>query len=69
MEPTGTEKRVCEDIARRQQIGLKKYGVTVEENRLSELQWLTHAYEEALDFAVYLRRLIDMKSQQIDDGK
>ncbi len=69
MQATGTEARVCEDIARRQRQGIAKYGVTVEENRLSELQWLTHAYEEALDMAVYLRRIIDLKSQQIDDLK
>jgi hypothetical protein len=35
MSQTGTEARVCEDIARRQQLGIKKYGVTVEENMLS----------------------------------
>lgn len=55
----GTEARVCEDIARRQTLGVKKYGTTVENNPLTRKEWLTHAYEEALDLAVYLRRSIE----------
>lgn len=64
MSATGTEGRVCEDIARRQQLGLAKYGVSVEGNPLSRRQWLQHAYEEALDMAIYLRRLIDEEDSQ-----
>lgn len=59
MSATGIEAKVCEDIARRQQAGIAKYGTTVEDNRLTTVQWLQHAYEEALDLAVYLRRIID----------
>jgi hypothetical protein len=59
VKPTGTEAKVCEDIAQRQALGIKKYGVTVEENQLSLLEWLQHAYEECLDQAVYLKRAID----------
>jgi hypothetical protein len=58
-EPTGTEARVCADIAARQQLGIAKYGVTVEQNPLSTLEWLNHAYQECLDQAVYLKRLIE----------
>jgi hypothetical protein len=54
----GTEAAVCEDIARRQQVGIKKYGQTVAENPLTHRQWLQHGYEEALDLAVYLKRAI-----------
>lgn len=56
---TGTEARVCQDIARRQQRGFLKYGFTVEENPLPLISWLRHAYEECLDQAVYLRRAIE----------
>ena len=59
MKPTGTEAKVCDDIAQRQSLGIQKYGVTVEENQLSLLEWLQHAYEECLDQAVYLKRAID----------
>lgn len=56
--PQGTEKLVCEDIARRQLHGIKKYGTTVETNPLTLKQWLQHAYEETLDKAIYLKRAI-----------
>lgn len=58
-QPTGIEAQVCADIARRQQLGLAKYGTTVAENPLELWQWLQHAYEEALDQAIYLKRAID----------
>lgn len=56
---TGTESRVCADIAARQAKGICKYGTTVEANPLPALEWARHAYEEALDMAVYLRRLVE----------
>ena len=52
---------VCNDIAERQQLGIKKYGTTVVDNNLSRKKWLQHAYEECLDQAIYLKRLIDME--------
>ena len=57
--PQGTESRVCQDIANRQRKGFDKYKNTVESNPLSLKQWLTHAYEETLDKAVYLKRAIE----------
>lgn len=54
--PTGIEAQVCKDIARRQHFGLAKYGKTVADNPLTHKQWLEHAYFEALDMAIYLRR-------------
>ena len=58
-EASGTEARVCLDIAKRQQLGIKKYGTTVEGNKLTTKEWLQHAYEEALDMAVYLKRTME----------
>lgn len=56
--PEGIESGVCLDIARRQKMGMAKYGTTVAENPLSLKQWLNHAYEEALDQSIYLKRAI-----------
>ena len=60
--PQGTEARVCEDIASRQRLGIAKYGVTVEQSDEKFKAWLEHAYEEALDMAVYLKRAIETYS-------
>ena len=54
----GVEARVCSDIADRQRIGIAKYGCTVEASKDDMLQ---HAYEEALDLAVYLKAEIERR--------
>ena len=68
-QPTGTEARVCADIAARQALGINKYGKTVEENPLARRQWLEHAYEECLDMAVYLRRLMEEMDKEAEQAQ
>jgi len=58
------EQQVCADILCRQQRGIAKYGTTVANNPLSQRQWAQHAYEECLDMAVYLKRLIAELDEQ-----
>jgi hypothetical protein len=58
---SGIEALVCDDIAKRQQVGIAKYGTTVAENMLSHTEWLQHAYEEALDLAIYLKMAMSEK--------
>lgn len=54
--PSGIEADICADIARRQQLGIHKYGRTVAENPLPLDKWLQHLYEELLDAAIYAKR-------------
>lgn len=58
----GIEEQVCYKILKRSEEGKKKYGVTMERKDLTELQWLKHAQEEAMDLAVYLEKLITEKT-------
>ena len=51
------EDEVCEEIQARAERGLNKYGVTMEREDLTIVEWLLHALEESLDLAVYLKRL------------
>lgn len=60
--PHGIEAKVCADIQARQQLGMNKYGVSVQDNQLTLREWLEHAYQECLDQAIYLRRAM----QEID---
>jgi len=41
----------------RSQAGLVKYGVGTDRDDLSLDDWLNHAQEEAMDFAIYLERI------------
>ena len=68
-EASGTEARVMHMIAKRQEMGIKKYGCSVTENPLVLRQWLQHALEEALDMAVYLQRSIEEIDRNAEDGK
>ena len=60
---SGIEEEVCFKILKRSEIGKKKYGTTMERKDLSELDWLKHAQEEAMDLAVYLEKLIQIKTK------
>jgi hypothetical protein len=46
------------DLLRRSQLGIAKYGTTLDRGDLSQRDWLQHAYEECLDLANYLKRSI-----------
>ena len=54
-------KEVITDLISREKMGRAKYGTTVDKANLSEKEWMQHAYEEALDFAVYLKRMMSKK--------
>lgn len=55
-------EQVINDIQQRELKGIETYGTTMDRNDLTQDQWLQHAYEEALDFAIYLRKLIMMRN-------
>ena len=56
------ENKVCIKILDRAEIGEKKYATTMERTDLSEIEWLIHAQEEAMDLAIYLEKLIQIKN-------
>jgi hypothetical protein len=43
----------------RSQVGIKKYGTTLERDDLNTEDWIDHAIEEAMDFILYLTVLKD----------
>ena len=43
--------------------GHKKYGCTTERTDLTNKQWLIHAQEEAMDFCIYLEKLIGLEKE------
>ena len=55
-------EQVITDIIQREQKGLETYGTTMDRNDLTQEQWLNHAYEEALDFAIYLKKLLIIRN-------
>lgn len=51
----------------RSQTGIKKYNTTLEREDLNLLDWLSHAQEEAMDFTLYLERIMaEVKALGLD---
>jgi hypothetical protein len=58
-------QEVINDINTRELKGLDTYGTTMDRTDLTQDQWLNHAYEEALDFAIYLKKLLIIRNGNI----
>jgi hypothetical protein len=54
---------IIDDLLAREEKGIKEYGTTMDREDLSEEDWLQHAYEEALDLSMYLKKLIKQKQE------
>ena len=50
-------KKVITDLKAREAKGIDTYGTTLDRTDLTRSEWLQHAYEEALDLALYLKKL------------
>lgn len=55
---------VIEDMRNREAKGIDTYGVTMDREDLTQEMWMVHAYEEALDFALYLKKIIKLKQHE-----
>ena len=56
---------VIKKFEQRADVGLKKYGVNLEREDLTTLDWINEAQQEAMDFCLYLERLrVDIEKQQ-----
>lgn len=51
------EELVAKQLLDRADTGKKKYGVTMERDDLSLLEWLQHLQEELMDATVYVEKL------------
>lgn len=54
-----TTERIVDMLRSRSEVGLKKYGVSIDRDDLNLEQWIQHAIEEMLDGAQYLMRIKD----------
>jgi hypothetical protein len=52
---------VVDDMDARERVGKAKYGTTMDRGDLTHEEWLRHAYEEALDHALYLKKAMEVK--------
>lgn len=55
-------EQVINDIQQRELKGIETYGTTMDREDLTQDQWLQHAYEESLDFCIYLKKLLIIRN-------
>lgn len=52
---------VINQFKQRSDVGIRKYGVTLDRNDLSSLEWIQHLQEELMDAVLYLEKLKKQK--------
>ena len=57
MQRSNLLTQVVAELEAREANGIKTYGTTLDRTDLTRSEWLQHAYEEALDLALYLKKL------------
>lgn len=57
MDKDSIVESVRQDLLDRSELGIKKYNTTLDREDLNAGDWITHAYQELLDGALYLKRL------------
>jgi hypothetical protein len=57
-------ERVVSLFRSRSQRGIEKYGTTLEENELSNIEWLQHLQEELMDAALYVEKIKSIIDEQ-----
>jgi hypothetical protein len=60
IEETQTDQiveSIINQFKQRSEVGIAKYGTTLERKDLTTLEWIEHAKQEAMDFILYLERL------------
>jgi hypothetical protein len=50
---------IIKEFRQRETFGLVKYQASIGRTDLAHREWLQHAKEEAMDFVLYLQRILD----------
>jgi hypothetical protein len=58
VENSDTLNEVIKDMIAREQLGIKKYGTTIDRDDYNLKDWLQHALEEQMDSVLYLKKAI-----------
>ena len=57
---------VINEFRLRSERGIKKYGTTLQENELSQLEWLKHLQEELMDAVLYLEKVKQINQSKME---
>jgi len=58
---------VVMDMIMREKRGFIEYKQTMDREDLTQREWLQHAYEEVLDLALYLKKILNSQGQKFEE--
>lgn len=61
-------ERVVDKFVSRSDIGYKKYGVTLEEDKSNIFAWMNHLQEELMDAVLYLQKLKEESTVELQEA-
>jgi len=54
-------ERVVDKFVSRSDVGFKKYGITLNDDKSNLFVWMNHLQEELLDSVLYIEKVLDAK--------
>lgn len=60
-------KRVVDKFVSRSDVGFKKYGVTLEDDKSNMFEWMNHLQEELMDAVLYLQKAKEVYTTDIQE--
>lgn len=61
-------ERVVDKFVSRSDIGYKKYGVTLNDDKSNIFQWINHLQEELMDAVLYLQKLKEESTDELQQA-
>ena len=61
-------ERVVDKFVSRSDVGYKKYGVTLDEDKSNIFQWINHLQEELMDAVLYLQKLKEESTVELQEA-
>ena len=61
-------ERVVDKFVSRSDVGYKKYGVTLNDDKSNIFQWINHLQEELMDAVLYLQKLKEESTDELQQA-
>ena len=61
-------ERVVNNFVTRSDVGYAKYGITLEDDKSNIFQWLNHLQEELMDAVLYLQKLKETTTEEMEEA-
>jgi hypothetical protein len=61
-------ERVVDKFISRSDVGYKKYGVTLEDDKSNVFEWINHLQEELMDATLYLQKLKESTTEELQEA-